>query len=131
MTEEELAKSLMHDFRFSREQVTLGIKASFRCQYCGRDLLESVNAYDSWNTEHVVPTSKKGDPGPENWALACKTCNFIKGNWLPEDPGFRTLPLDEQIPIVRRHVQQKRAEKRMEIAKMRRLICDFLSQQDG
>jgi len=129
MTKEELVERLMREFRFSPEQVELGLKAGFRCQDCGRDLLESVDAYDAWHTEHVVPTSKEGPPGTENWALACKTCNFMKGNWLPDDPAFRGLSLDEQIAVMRRRVQERRADKQLEVARLRRVVCDYLSQQ--
>ena len=127
MTEEGLATQLMTGFGFSREQVTLGIRARFRCEYCGRDMLASVDDYRAWETDHIVPTSKGGPADNiENWALSCWTCNRIKRNWLPEAVGFEGLSREEQIRIARTHIQKNRAEKQLEIAKMRQLICAFL-----
>lgn len=127
----ELKKTLRKNFNYSPEQVDLGIEARFRCEYCGRDLLASVNDYDAWQTDHIVPTSKGGDPGTKNWALSCKTCNFIKGNWLPEDEDFGERTREEQIRMARDYIQERRVKKQLDIAKMRHLIWEFLSQPDA
>ena len=55
----------------------------FKCEYCGRDLLASIEDYDAWQLDHVVPTSKEGPDSFENLALCCKACNFMKLRYTP------------------------------------------------
>jgi 5-methylcytosine-specific restriction endonuclease McrA len=56
-------------------------RADGHCEYCGKDLFASSDAfYFEREFDHIVPT---GGDGPENRALACRPCNFIKRRYLP------------------------------------------------
>lgn len=35
--------------------------------------------------DHVLPLSRGGQDVPNNWQLACKSCNNAKGNALPAE----------------------------------------------
>lgn len=53
----------------------MGLAAEFRCEYCDKDLLESVDAYKDWQIDHIDPRSKGGPTTRENSALSCRQCN--------------------------------------------------------
>jgi 5-methylcytosine-specific restriction endonuclease McrA len=47
------------------------------CRYCGVALTK-----DNRSIDHITPKSKGGRNAPYNYAAACRTCNFLKGNKL-------------------------------------------------
>ena len=50
MEEQELFEKLKK-FRWSRETFEVSFRGRFRCEYCDKDLLASVENYDSWQTD--------------------------------------------------------------------------------
>ncbi len=78
--ERELTGSL----GWSAESLDLGIRAGFRCEYCGRDLLKSVDSYDAWQIDHIHPSSRGGADSFDNKAVACGTCNRLKRHTVLE-----------------------------------------------
>ncbi len=54
---------------------------NFNCQYCGtsRDL----------TLDHVIPKSKGGRSSWDNLITACRRCNTRKGDYTPDQAGFR------------------------------------------
>ena len=60
-----------------------------RCVYCGCDLTQSRDAaYYGSCKEHLLPKSKYPDLASSEWnkALACSSCNRLKGRWDPNEP---------------------------------------------
>lgn len=53
------------------------------CAYCGRRF-----ATDELTREHIVPTSRGGQDTWMNCITACRSCNGLKGNRLPEEVGL-------------------------------------------
>lgn len=56
------------------------IRDDFCCQYCNEKFSPSELSLD-----HLVPRSKGGRLTWDNTVTACYSCNFKKGNTLPED----------------------------------------------
>ena len=57
---EELAiEELKQKHRWHRTQVEYGVRANFCCEYCGRDMLASVDSYAMWARDHIVPQKAK------------------------------------------------------------------------
>jgi 5-methylcytosine-specific restriction endonuclease McrA len=52
-----------------------GKKQTMPCEYCGRTLTMQTATFD-----HVTPVSKGGYTKKKNGALACRTCNQMKGS---------------------------------------------------
>ena len=59
-------------------------RANFLCEYC---LSPMDFAHQSFEIEHIIPTSKKGTDDLDNLACACGGCNAHKFNkLLGKDP---------------------------------------------
>lgn len=118
MKEQEIVSVLVEKFGWSETSARLGIQARFRCEYCGRDLLASVDDYDAWQVDHILPQSKGGPDDFENLAVSCKTCNFMKRNVVPEglDRHARIRSAAVQIEVLR-------TRKLGEVAAIRHVVC--------
>jgi hypothetical protein len=118
LTEDECIAILV-PLGWSDWQARLGFHANFCCEYCDRDLLESVHDYDTWQVDHIVPLSKQGVDAQWNRALSCKVCNFIKGSRLL----VVGLDVREQraaaIAVVRRSLMELRVVKQERLGKVR------------
>jgi CRISPR/Cas system Type II protein with McrA/HNH and RuvC-like nuclease domain len=129
MDEAKIVEVLVRTFGWSEGAAKLGIRADFRCEYCDRDLLASVDDYDSWQNDHIVPVSKGGTDDHDNMAVACKTCNFIKRNWTPKEEGVEGQR-DGMVREARAMIQQKRAKKLAEVSQIRCLVQGLPMPQD-
>lgn len=56
---------------------------NFTCQYCG--------THRNLTIDHVLPKARGGNSDWRNLVTACKNCNTIKGDRLPEEAGFTLL----------------------------------------
>jgi 5-methylcytosine-specific restriction endonuclease McrA len=81
----ELVEFLVQKFKWEEWQVELGLRANFSCEYCGKYLLQNVDYYYEWQTDHINPQKNGGDNNLENLALCCKNCNFLKRNHYPDE----------------------------------------------
>jgi 5-methylcytosine-specific restriction endonuclease McrA len=97
---------------WSAKSAFLGERAGFRCEYCGRDLLSSVNDYKEWQEDHIVPKSKGGDNDDlNNLAVSCRTCNVNwKGKWDPRTVCRENASRDELIEAIRNYVFQQKTK---------------------
>jgi 5-methylcytosine-specific restriction endonuclease McrA len=119
----ELRNALVTRYRYSAEMVDLAWRARFCCEYCDKDLLRSVDEYEwHWEHDHVVPTNRGGPDRPENWALACRTCNQFKGAWDPRTEAAGREDRDVLVAVTRAYVQRRRTERGRELDEVRSLI---------
>ena len=81
-----------------------------RCVYCGRDLLEDVDAYMAGVLDHLIPTASLSENTDENKVLSCATCNTLKGNHDPRQ-GESGVAKEQLIERARARVFECRAEK--------------------
>jgi hypothetical protein len=118
MTRDDVVK-ILRPWGWSTPAVDIAIRADFRCEYCSRDLIDSVNDYDSFQVDHILP---RVDGREELWnlALSCKTCNFLKRHSIPSDPIDPKVDRDGAIEMVRALIEERRAQKQKQV--------DFLKQ---
>jgi hypothetical protein len=57
------------------------IRAEFRCEYCGKDLLASLEDFYSWQIDHVTPGAGED---LDNIALARAVCSHLKHTYRPD-----------------------------------------------
>ena len=109
---------------WAREQVELGIRAGFRCEYCGKDFLRSTDDWYSWQRDHIVPRAKGGSDRTSNKAVACYTCNFrLKGGYDPREDAGAGASRAALVAAVRRYVRRKRARvEKTQVIPTRRIV---------
>ena len=129
MTREELKSALVTQQGWSKDQADLGIQAGFRCEYCGRDLLASIENYDAWQRDHILPISKGGAKAATNLALSCKTCNFMKRNWTPKERMDPAADRSGCIALVRALIRERREIKQSELERVRALVKQLVVSQ--
>ena len=97
---------------WSAKSVFLGERAEFKCEYCGRDLLSSVNDYKDWQEDHIVPKSKGGDNDDvNNLAVSCRPCNVNwKAKWDPRTVCGENASREELVEAARNYVTQRKKE---------------------
>jgi HNH endonuclease len=124
MTDEAIRQLI--DLGWSREQVELGNRANWCCEYCGQNFLGSPDAYASWQVDHIVPVSCKGSGEFDNLAIACRNCNFLfKNKWNPCPIGLHHGAVNrvELIGAVRDYVEKKRTEYEAHLRDVRAVIA--------
>ncbi len=122
MTDNDLVVALVEQCGWSKPQAELGTRAGFECEYCGRPLLASIEDYDAWQVDHIVPLSKHGEDEPWNLALSCKICNFMKRNWLPPEGLDPKSSRAASIAAVRALISEKRAATQRELDSVAALV---------
>ena len=98
----------------------MGVESDFKCEYCGKDLLLSVDAYKEWQTDHLIPSSSGGEDCKSNDVISCRTCNFIKGRWNPlgdDDSCSR----DEMINRAKNYINRKRSQNEKLLVRFREI----------
>jgi len=114
---------LVETGKWSEEAVRIGARSRFKCAYCDRDMLASVDDYKAWQEDHIVPTSKGGADTEDNKVLSCRTCNVnIKGRWDPRDVCGANSSREERIKVVREYVEEKRTEQLREVSQVRDIV---------
>ena len=89
-------------------------------------MFESVNSYKEWQTDHIIPSSKGGKDRIENYALSCRTCNFIKNTWNPaEHLGGLNVTKLNLINVSKNYIMEKRKETQEEINLYKRIIAKY------
>jgi 5-methylcytosine-specific restriction endonuclease McrA len=68
---------LWHEFESQIEPLLFRAQEG-RCFYCG-DNLDWQNRQEC-HLEHLIPLSRGGQHGIDNWAIACQGCNGKKGS---------------------------------------------------
>ena len=61
------------------------VEASFRCEYCGADLLADVDSFLSITEDHLLARCHGGSNRRENLVLCCRTCDRLKGGAFVTD----------------------------------------------
>jgi 5-methylcytosine-specific restriction endonuclease McrA len=107
-------------------ETKLGIEFNFCCAYCDKRMLESVENYKEWQTDHIIPSSKDGKDSIENYALSCRTCNFIKSTWNPaENLGELNITKLNLINVSKDYIIEKRKGTLAEIDLYNQIIAKY------
>lgn len=96
---------------WSRLAIDIGIRANFCCEYCGRDLISTVDDYNAWQIDYILPKNRGGEDLSWNLALICKTCCFIKSNTIPTGMPHPHDDREGAVAAIAKLVQHRRARK--------------------
>lgn len=112
---------------WSEEQAQLAVEFNFKCAYCDKNLISSVDNHREWQTDHIVPSYENGEDKLENYALSCRTCNTIKHIWNPLKAyiGKGVPSKRELIEISRSYVSTVRAKEKSDLDKYQEIIAKY------
>lgn len=87
------------------------VRDKFCCVYCGKNILESFDAFASCHLDHLKPGSARGpDEDVLNRVTACGVCNSLKGAYDPV-PGELVTEANFAVAVAnaRDYIQKKRS----------------------
>lgn len=124
---EKIKNELIATGDWSEEQAQLAVEFDFKCAYCDKDLISTVDNHREWQTDHIVPSYADGEDKLENYALSCRTCNTIKHIWNPlgNYEGDGKPSKNELIDIARSYVHTVRANEKRDLDKYRKIIAKY------
>ena len=80
-------------------------QSNYHCEYCGQDLVATIDAWWFMITDHIQPVSKGGSNEIENLAAGCTQCNNLKWDYAPIGQTRA-----EKIADATKHIKLKREE---------------------
>ncbi len=102
--------------------LALGERADFKCEYCQRNLLGSVEDYKLWEIDHIIPTHLGGADDLENWAVSCLVCNFkLKGRWDPRNSA-ESLGREDLIYACKTYIDEVRKNNELRLEEIVSII---------
>ena len=123
----------LKSYNWSPEQVQLAIRAKCRCEYCGKNMLESVDNYKLWQVDHIIPRSSRYEDcdNINNKAITCTQCNKdLKSRWNPASQLGYGKSRDEYIKATKDYITNKRLEKETELEKIRELYNTYFFEKE-
>lgn len=103
-------------------QIDAILRAKGYCEYCGADVVASVEALSDSEWDHIIPKKHGGeheDNGvaidvvfEKNIALACHNCNSLKGGDMPNGVAV-TLSREERIAAFQSMVTTRRRDEKV------------------
>lgn len=124
MIREEVVLKLVATRKWSGGTARLSERAGYKCEYCGLDLLASVEAYKQFEVDHIVPLSKGGDPASfSNLALSCRHCNFhLKRSWDPRETAGENGNREQLIAAVKAYIAELRQRRSDDLEQVRQIV---------
>ena len=110
MNRETIMHELIANHGWNPRTLDLAIRARFRCEYCGRNIRQSIDDYDGVVLEHIKPKHKypELEYDDNNIAISCRLCNHLKHTWNPSDQECPDLSREELIQRVKDHLKESR-----------------------
>lgn len=125
-----LARELIKFGNWAESAAHYGYRADFCCEYCGLNLLSSVDNFKQWENDHIAPKWASGTDEDWNIAVACRTCNFhLKGKWDPREVCGENAPREELIRAVQNYVREQRTKFLKELVQVRETIDNWSAKQ--
>jgi hypothetical protein len=112
-----IVQGLLGTGKWSREAAQAGVRAGFKCEYCGLDFYASPENYKQFEVEHIVPLHNEGSVDFDNIAVACRTCNVcFKNRWDPRSAAGQNATRAELITAAKRYIRERKQITEKQIA---------------
>ena len=102
-----------------RDWATVCERAGYRCEYCDKDMKDSLDNFLLRENDHINP---QGDEDIKNYALSCRVCNNLKSNWNPADRVGEGACRDELIQAVRQELKKRRGDEYKKYLKYQEIV---------
>lgn len=127
MMEEDLIAELSK-YNWDRTNVLIAIRAKLRCEYCGKNMLESIDQYKLWQIDHIVPkcSGEMFCEDFDNKALSCTQCNKdFKGKWDPRLSEDVQFDREKYIMRIKEYIRNVREQKSIHLNEINKLFQDY------
>lgn len=130
--ENGIVEKLVETGKWSRDHALAAVRANFKCEYCGLDLLRDAHHYKLWQLDHIVPKEimiQEGkDPDePGNLAIACKPCNFdFKWRFDPRKTAGADADRATLIGAAKQEIERKRQACDADLARVREIAILYV-----
>jgi 5-methylcytosine-specific restriction endonuclease McrA len=120
---QRIINELVKTGKWGKAQAERAVRSNFKCEYCDKDLLASVENFKEWQEDHIIPLSSGGKDEDSNIAVSCRTCNVnVKSRWNPLDVGPDSQSREDLIEVVREYVTKKRTDLLDEVSTFRKIV---------
>lgn len=123
-----IANQLVQTGKWSFDHALAAVRADFKCEYCGLNLLTDAQHYKLWQLDHIVPRKLMMQAGrdPEdldNLAIACKPCNFdFKWRFDPRAAAGAKADRAALIKAAKAEIERRKQVCDDELARVREII---------
>ena len=125
MSDSTLARELARLPLWGQPGIDCGIRANFRCEYCDRDRLRSLDDYKAWAQDHLVPRKAGGRDDLSNMVVACHPCNSAyKKDWDPRTVAGADASREELIEAARTMIAERRDVEQAVLEEAQRLVAE-------
>jgi len=103
------------------------VRAGFKCEYCGLELLKDAQHYKLWQLDHLVPrkliVQEGGDPDDlNNLAIACKPCNYdFKWRFDPRKTAGANADRAALVSAAKEEIERRRRACDVDLARVREI----------
>ena len=123
---DQFACEFYADKEWRERWATVCERAGYKCEYCDKDMLASLDDYLSMEADHITHQSAGGCDTVDNIALSCSVCNGkkLKDKWNPAEKAEEDASRDPRslIPAVRRYLKKKRGCKYEEFSRYIQIV---------
>jgi 5-methylcytosine-specific restriction endonuclease McrA len=118
-------------YNWDETNVRIALRAKCECEYCGKNMLESIDNYKLWQIDHIIPKSS-GDENCEdfeNKALSCTQCNKdFKGKWYSQTVIKEKIDRSKYIDEIKEYIRDKRSKKQKELDEINKLFDNYFTE---
>ena len=108
---DQVAREIYPGKSWGKEWAKVCHRAGYKCEYCDKDMLASLDDYLSMQNDHIIPRKANGEDHINNYALSCPTCNMrLKRGWNPADDAREGASRNELIQKAKEYVSKERSE---------------------
>ena len=120
-------KAALISSSWNSNTLELAISADFRCAYCNRYFLKDIEAWYSFELDHIVPKGEGPDTN-ENLVPACRLCNRFKRRYDPRQNAGPNPSRNDLISAAKDYIEQKRSAAEEKVQRERSLAEELISQ---
>ena len=123
MDQDEVAAELARLPRWYDVSLVVWPRAGYRCEYCGRNLLASLDEYRwGWNHDHLIPRSVSQDDSNDNMVLSCVACNRYKDTFDPHSVAGPDASRDDLIAAASKKIEELRSADQQLLEQVRHIV---------